>query len=350
MDKDIRGLSRRSFIATSVAAGLGAGFALRAGAEDESDKNGLAVWDANPETSSSLVVADPSQIRILQVTDIHFFCQVLKPKTDKQTVEDLKRYVDQQKPDLVMVTGDLWHNNPNGKGADFMAFAIEQLESLGVPWLFTWGNHDRLDDYTKGHAALTQAKNSHYRGGPNSGCYTVSLTGKDGEPLWDIICLNSTDLGLQPQQQAWLKAEQARRAETPGAKHLFGAFHIPLKQYDDIWTGHEASGVKFENVCFEEEDGSSLASIKSLGVNACFVGHDHVNDYSGLVDGLDLVYGRATGHGGYGEDKVPKGAKLITANAETGQYQWVTVYPDGKTWLPEAGMHVDTYSDELWKS
>jgi hypothetical protein len=344
-------INRRAFLASAMAAGLGARLRPAKAEEKVFLNNGLTPWNENPDIQCSLAVADPSRIRLLQLTDIHFFCQTHRPEKDVQTTDDLKRYVDHFEPNVLLVTGDLWHDNPESRGAEFMAFAIEQLEALGVPWLFTWGNHDQLDDYTTGHAALTRAKNSLYRGGPGGGCYSVALTGKDGAPQWDLICLNSMDDGLKAPQRAWLTAEQARRQEKPGAKHAFGVFHIPVKQYDDIWTKGVASGVKFEDVCSWGEDGTSLDNLKALGVvRACFVGHDHINDYSGMMDGIELVYGRATGHGGYGDVKVPKGAKLITANAETGQYTWQSVYPDGRTWVPSPNTRIDTYSDDLWAS
>ncbi len=344
-------INRRTFLtggALAAAGTVAGGLGLRAWAKTPIN-NGLDVWNEEPETQATLAVDDVSRIRLLQFTDVHFFCQWFRPKKDQQTVDELRRYVDRYEPHVVMATGDLWHDNPLGRGEEFMTYAIEQLEGLGVPWLFTWGNHDQLNDYTVGHAAMTRAKNSLYRGGPGGGCYTVSLTDREGAARWDLVCLNSMDDGLMEPQRAWLRAEKRRREAEPGAPNAFGIFHIPVKQYDTIWGEEEASGVKFEQVCYWGEDGSSFQHIKALGtVRACFVGHDHVNDYSGLYDGIELVYGRATGQAGYGGDKVPKGAKLITANAETGQYTWQSVYVDGKHWTPEPGKQIDTYRDDLW--
>jgi len=46
------------------------------------------------------------------------------------------------------------------------------------------------------------------------------------------------------------------------------------------------------------------------------------------------VYGRATGHAGYGGDKLRKGAKPIELDLRAGQYQQVTVFADGSRWRP----------------
>jgi hypothetical protein len=91
----------------------------------------------------------------MQVTDLHFFCHPDKPELDKRTIEELPRLRDLTQPDLIMVTGDFWHDNPGGKGQEYAEFAIDKISGLGVPWIFTWGNHDMLNDYAKGHDTST---------------------------------------------------------------------------------------------------------------------------------------------------------------------------------------------------
>ena len=75
-----------------------------------------------------------------------------------------------------------------------------------------------------------------------------------------------------------------------------------------------------------QDDSNAFNLFKNLQtMRACFCGHDHVNDYGGVLDGIELVYGRATGYGGYGGDYVDKGGKLITVNCETGDYSYQSV-------------------------
>jgi hypothetical protein len=50
-----------------------------------------------------------------------------------------------------------------------------------------------------------------------------------------------------------------------------------------------------------------------------------------------MVYGRATGHAGYGAHKLKKGGKLITvdlANPKKTRHTWKTVFADGSDWAP----------------
>ena len=41
------------------------------------------------------------------------------------------------------------------------------------------------------------------------------------------------------------------------------------------------------------------------------VGHDHDNDYYGLVDGIYLAYGRKTGYGCYGPSGMLHGGRVF---------------------------------------
>lgn len=306
---------------------------------------GLTPWNTNPEAKTTLKVANPERVKILQITDLHFHAQWAFALKDNRTIRELKRLADAEEPDLVMVTGDLWHDNPDGRGYETMQHSVERLETLQRPWLYVWGNHDQMDDPAKGHEHLTGGKQSLYRGGPGAGNYTVELTKADGSPLWQFVCLNSNRKGLGPSQHEWLKANSGSFAKVPA----FVVAHIPLKQHADAWNNKLASGIQLESVCNEEEDGSSLGVIKgACDARAYFCGHDHVNDYSALVDGVDLIYGHATGHSGYGADEVPKGAKLITLNTLTGSYAWESILMSGERWKPTQGLAIDKVLDTPW--
>lgn len=41
------------------------------------------------------------------------------------------------------------------------------------------------------------------------------------------------------------------------------------------------------------------------------VGHDHDNDYYGEFDGINLAYGRKTGHACYGPNNMQRGARVF---------------------------------------
>ena len=332
-------LTRRGFLAATASAIGVAVFSRRGHAAAAQPAP-----DADLPYMARLRVKHPTKVRILQMTDLHFFAgeKVFHDMVNRRTMETMQALVKLTKPDLVMATGDLWPEDRDGMGEQRMRFAIQQFEGLGVPWAFTWGNHDKLPDYAVGHDAFTKAKNSLYRGATTNGNYAIDFVHAHGKVLSQILCINSDEDGILGPQQQWLKStgeELKKRGE--GVTPRLAFFHIPLKQYDEMWRKGIAAGVKGEEVCLEKEDGSTLPILKSLNVRACFVGHDHSNDYAGVIDGVELVYGRATGAGGYGADVVHKGGKLITLNAKTGKYSWVTVLPDGTKWTPKPGEQID---------
>jgi hypothetical protein len=285
-------------------------------------------------------ISNPSKFRILQFTDVHFFSGRTAPWSvlNQQTIEILNAINKRQKPDLIMITGDLWRDNPMEMTEEFMRFGVEQCEALGVPWAFAWGNHDQLPDFSLGHKALSNAKNSLYAGSGSDGNYVLDAVDSRGKTACQLLCLNSKRKGLGESQQQWM-SDLAKNTGV-GVAPRFAFFHIPLKQYVDVWDSGAAVGFRAEAPCKELEDGASFKFLKELGVKACFCGHDHVNDYAGIIDGVELAYGRATGVGGYGARDLAKGAKLITVNCETGTYKWETVLPDGSRWRPKPGERI----------
>lgn len=319
-----------------------------AGVLSATSLSGASESTAHPAWNKRHTVADASRLRVLQFTDVHFFNGInkfppIEAQRRKKTLEDLPRLVDHAKPDLLLVTGDLWHDNPDNRGAEFMAYSVEQLTSLGVPWAFTWGNHDQLDDYPVGHKMFSEAKHSLYAGSEKDGNYVISLEDASGTALVQLFCLNTRNTGMHAEARSFV-AEAAAVLDSAGPRPMrLGAFHIPVRQYEDVWEQKIAAGIIGETVCFEQEDRSSIPVLHEAGIQAVFCGHDHVNDYSGVMEGVDLIYGRATGHGGYGADKVAKGAKLYTLDPARKSMEWVSLLPDGTTWSPAPGERIEKW-------
>jgi hypothetical protein len=332
-------ISRRIFL-ESTAVALGAAAVGTAGAADGQGSAGGPLGLGVTELS----IAHPTRFRILQLTDLHFFSGgPLESSRNAKTVEIIRGVVKATKPDLVMATGDLWPENRDGMGETYMRQVIQEFEALDLPWAFVWGNHDQLADYAVGHEAFEKAKNSLYRGSASDGNYVIDVVNRHNEPVWQLICLNSHQDGLHIDPALPQKLAASNASSVP----CFAFFHIPVKQYKEIWDNGAATGILAEQPCNEQEDGSALPILKSLGVRACFCGHDHVNDYSGVADGVELVYGRASGAGGYGVEILAKGGKLITTNCKSKRYRWATVLPDGERWVPKPGEHWDRSSERI---
>lgn len=348
MDK--KKISRRFFIGSGLAGTLVAleGGKVLAKKKEEKFPVGMQKSETIKESSYTLKISgNPKTIQFLQFTDIHFNPYRRDKNLDESTREDIKKIIDLTQPHLIAITGDVWNENAFGRGLQYLEQAAEFFGSLDVPWFFTWGNHDVLGDYSKGHDLLAAAKNSMYRGGINEGNYEVVITTDDDKKLWRFVCINSNNHGIMEEQRKWL--EQWCNENANVVVPSFMACHIPIYQYHTIWENKVASGVKFEKVCYEEERGESYDYIKKIpGLKACICGHDHVNDYSGVLDGIDLIYGRATGYGSYGADYVPKGGKLYVLYPSTGEYEWVSVTSSNKRWHPQKGVQIEKKEELPW--
>ncbi|RLN14873.1 hypothetical protein BBI17_009838, partial [Phytophthora kernoviae] len=89
-------------------------------------------------------------------------------------------------------------------------------------------------------------------------------------------------------------------------------FHIPLVEFA-YSEDSRCNGEKNERV---HDQGMNLRLLSTLTemneVKAAFVGHDHLNEYCCLVDGVQLCYGGGTGFGrAYGSADFPRRARVI---------------------------------------
>lgn len=334
-------LSRRRFVqATPLLLGaLGsASSPLLAADGAEPPEIGRSTRKARPgDGLATLDLGNRRGIRILQITDNHYFCGVKSglavTDTDKATERDWQDYVRIYKPDLIVSSGDLWHDNPGGRGQASMESVLPKLERLGVPWAMCWGNHDQLDRFQPGHDALEGAANSLYRGGGTHGDYRIDVRA-DSKVAGRIYLMNSNQFGLTAWQTEWLRRTRAslKPVDAPEAPAL-AFFHIPLLEQKSLFALGKTPGLRNEDVCNEKEEGRALPVLAEGGrIRACFCGHDHTNDYLVRSRDVDLVYGRSTGHSGYGGETVRKGAKLIELDFATGAYTQVSVFADGTTW------------------
>ncbi|HNZ48557.1 MAG TPA: metallophosphoesterase [Candidatus Hydrogenedentes bacterium] len=330
--------SRRQFMGASAAA-AGSGFFFHG--------TGIAAAADGFPGERILTVPEKDQLRLLQFTDLHFFNAINKYPVREEylrlkTIGIMRRLVDHARPDLIIATGDLWHENTDGRGMEFMHWAADQIAALGVPWTLTWGNHDDVDDQAAAHRFLTTALHSVYDGEANQGHHVVAVEMSGGKRILELFCLNSGDTGIKADALDFLSRYAEAYTYADGEAPLrMSAFHIPLKQYQDRWDDGTARGLLGEKVYFESEDGSALSGFVKAGISAIFCGHDHESDYSAFSDGIELIYGRATGYNGYGAETLDKGAKLYEIDTRTRTYRWKTLFPDGTTWQPGKDEHLD---------
>lgn len=314
-------------------------------------------------------------LKIVQLTDIHIGGGWVSTGKDMKALNAVAAMLNEEKPDFVIVTGDVAYPVPfqsgtlnNKHGAYEFA---ELMETLGIYWTVGYGNHD-TEAYSRfTREEITDFYSSNYphclvQPGPEDvdGCgnQIFNIVNKDGIVTRMLFVLDSHSYidgdffgikraydNIHENQVAWYKeavlnATKAN-AETLGVKDaetvassLF--FHIPLTEYDDAWKEYLANGRNdTENVTHiygtTGENGNTIfcginqddlfETVLELGsTDTIFCGHDHLNNFAINYKGINLIYGYSIDYLAYiGISKVgtQRGCTVITY-ADDGSIEW----------------------------
>lgn len=155
---------------------------------------------------------DSTPLRLLQITDTHLYAEPEKTLYGVNTRASLQRVLAaarrQPKPDLVLATGDLVHDeSPAG-----YAVLVAQLRTLDAPVAAIAGNHDALNPLQ-----AIAGKN-------------IRIGGKHRLGAWCIVLLNTLVPG---ETDGHLDAEELRfldtaLAQSRGAHVLLALHHHPV--------------------------------------------------------------------------------------------------------------------------
>lgn len=249
--------------------------------------------------------------KIVQLTDIHVKSE--RPETAAE-LERIDEVIRLEKPDLVVITGDMAFSRPAGNA---LRMVMERVSKHGVPFCTVWGNHDAEFDLTKGEMYdLIRSFPGCVmpdRGGVDSPDYALEILSSDGKkPAAVLYLIDSNDsvfdadrkwLGydwIHIDQIAWYtkvsEAYTAKNGGTPLPSLAF--FHIPLPEYRTAATTESAIliGTRMEPSCPPDFNSGFFKAFKKRGdIFACFVGHDHDNDYAVMWEDVLLAYGRFSG-------------------------------------------------------
>jgi 3',5'-cyclic AMP phosphodiesterase CpdA len=262
----------------------------------------------------------PRPLRLLQLTDTHFHAG---DATTQATEKLLREMIAREQPDFIVHTGD-FVNNDSKEPVDWTG--LEILNSLGVPWTLCFGNHDypvHKADGSRSLEEIRQGMEHGYQGFVDRPtgrhyCYRYDLlTEEAAKPRASLFFFQvgyaEGDRRISDPQLAWFADQMKHDVEQDNTAPITVFVHIPVNEYHSLYESGKAIGVKGESVCFDSDTGESFKRFAgSRRVVAVFCGHDHVNNYHGDWHGVDLVYGRVTGWGGYGPASWKRGGRLIT--------------------------------------
>ena len=299
------------------------------------------------------------EFNIAQLTDQHLIAGGFF------TNKELKRFVESFKElgiDLIMNTGDLFCRNSLWL-IRWVLRSFNKFFSKIAPWTFAWGNHDTENFDRKGkckniedpvvsleelianlpnalflptHKKFKAVEGKSYEEEINSeqlsedqrkkmkepqswegffgGNFAIVVSStKEGKkiPQFNLMVLNSRrNMHLPDKVLEWMK----EFIEKESAVDTILFYHVPNYAFHELWESGSATGIKRESVCFEFDKGRIHNYLKQIpSIKAVFVGHDHVNDYWGVKDGIYYVYGRKSSLYGYGgkKDYFPDGVKGI---------------------------------------
>lgn len=287
-------------------------------------------------------------IKIMQITDLHLRGSVFYAGRDKAVLNAVASMVNEEKPDLVIATGDIVQATVVSSGSIdnlsvFKSFCL-LMETLSVYWTFTFGNHDTEAGtyYSREDLCnyIQEAGFSYclFQRGPLNvygyGNSVIKVKNSEGVITQAIITIDSNDYAKRGQwtydhihddQILWYKNtveqlnEQNRLAleicdianvsAVPENYLIIPSllfFHIPLMEYDDAWREYENNGFyntenvryyygdKLEKVCYAPGEDNMFETILQLGsTKGIFCGHDHSNDFSVEYKGVRLVYSKS---------------------------------------------------------
>ena len=306
--------------------------------------------------------------KVVQLTDVHIGGGSLSKGKDQKAMNAVAAMLTYEKPDLVILTGDMVYPVPFQAGTFNNSISTEMiitlLETLGVYYAPVFGNHDSEAYSTHSREEIADMwgaddlKYSLFKKGPEDiygvGNYIIKVKNSAGIVKNAFFLMDSNEylendpMGLlgdydriHDDQIEWYKnnvlAIDEANDDGDAMFSSYAFFHIPLQEYDAAWKEFAANGykdtenVKYvaggyhepdEKVCCSKESENFFETGLELGsLKATFVGHDHVNSAILNYKGIDLVYGMSIDYLAYIDpvtnDIGPqRGCTVITVTAD----------------------------------
>jgi hypothetical protein len=278
--------------------------------------------------------------RIAQITDTHFNSQDAS-ETPRERIAMINTVLDTEKPDFVIYTGDVVKNSSLKDWDIILAPCIERR----IPWAFLFGNHDDEYGVTREEimAYVVKMPYCYAERGPEDihgvGNYILEVCSQNKSTPGALLYCFDNAYGVPYQSQChggpvgwfgsdqlqWYREKSRAYTKNNGDKPVpaLAFFHVPLDEYVQIPAFPKETrmiGDKMEKECVGILNSGLFQAMFECGdVMGTFCGHDHTNDYLGILHGIALAYGRSACQ------RKPYGSRLIEIN-NSGQRTF-------KTWI-----------------
>ena len=325
------------------------------------------------------------EFKVMHITDIHIGGGFLSKGVDEKALNAIAIMVTREKPDLVIATGDIAFPVPYRAGtfnnySGAKAFA-NLMESLGVYWDVTFGNHDSeaysYFDREKMAEFYEREEYEHclFQAGPEDvdgyGNHVIEVKNSKGVITQAMVLIDSqayikdniiesikgTYDNIHPNQVEWYESEikrmTAENEKITGKSETvktLAFFHIPLVEMADAWNEFVENDFKdTENVKYIEgiiaeqgrriycgfgEDDLFEKMLELGSTKAMFNGHDHINSTTVEYKGIQFSYGYSIDYFAYSDLKKQGSQRGCTM---------ITCKPDGTFAIDKYNYYSDRY-------
>lgn len=311
------------------------------------------------------------EVKVLHLTDIHIVGSIFTRGADKKALNAVAAMVSAEKPDLVVVTGDISFAVPylgTVNNAYAHRYFIRLMEKLGVYWTVTFGNHDSEKYDFHGRAAVADMYSDEgleyclFSSGPDDvygECnHVINVKDSDGfvtrsfimidtnsytenDPLglgWDYDTVRESQINWYRDVVKLYQNENAKLAQVKGSapEHRSLMFmHIPMREVKAAYDEYVAAGEKDTEsvkhlggtagesgqvVYCPEYDEMLFEAICELGsTEGVFFGHDHLNNFVIEYKGVVFSYGYSidySAYAGIAKRGAQRGCSVITCGAD----------------------------------
>ncbi len=272
-----------------------------------------------------VVQSSDNVIKILQLTDQHLMYGF--GDNDHKTLDLIEKLATADDYDLIVLTGD---QTMAPMTMRLYRILIDKMESLEIPWTFIFGNHDNdFCSYEQLLEVVEEADTTYlkFKVGPEIvdggyGNFKINFT-YNGNVIYHAYFLDSKNeeetYTEEQGEYGYLSTGQVEWYTNSVANDTVDSvvfMHIPLRQFMLV-DENDASytGIFNEDKVYPQgQDTGFFDAMVDAGMSkGVFVGHDHLNDFSFMLNGIVLAYGRNSGYSAYGN--LEKGGRHIEFNA-----------------------------------
>ena len=319
------------------------------------DENGVAYFVTDED------------FKVMQLTDIHLGGSLISSGKDKMAINAIYAMIKEEKPDLVVVTGDIsfavLRTAALNNGFAHEMFA-HLMENLGVYWTVAFGNHESevYNYYTRSEVAdiyeNEDLKYCLFDRGPEDvygECnHAINVRNSKGLVTRSIIMIDTNSYmdedafgfnwvydNIHEDQIEWYKdtiegLNEYNKSIDENAECVKSLmfFHIPLMEVRDAYHEYLKNGENDELKYIRGEVGESdpyvycsdeaeemFETILELGsTEAIFYGHDHVNNIVLEYKGVTLCYGYSVDYFAYwmiSKQGSQRGCTIINCHPDT---------------------------------